>query len=593
MKEVLHIYAEGGKPITEVDLASAGSSLTVVETDAGKLALLDFAAPGARVLAALLRDDDGWILATADESRPVRSGNKSASDARLSAGMPCRVGGFVFQLERDADETGYVLVWRRAGSPASADVIMAGRNVMVAGRHGGEPTVNPPVIENVMFEFFQTEAGLEIAIPGSSAERLEVPPYHLFSVGEIEGMMMSSANAARAIVYANPFAWPSRGIRRQLFAAALALGVLFSVALGFAFDASRYRKLNDLPHGAVELAPAEGRQPEAVNDEVVVYTLSFFRSLPLVLTPTPNKVTEDLVRRGMLLSSHTNIARKVAFLKDVEAIQGAILTGRWDDLRDTLAALDQRTFMECDADKFLADARTISSVVTEKLPQRLAEGAALGHRQEFISCREDSERILARLENNVFMTGPLLRRERDTVAGYFAVLGDYIDVRDRVFEGLNAEDPVLCVGDLRSVCEAYREMSATMPEDDPKFELLIKREKRVLGSIARRGGAYVFARENSDEFGKTVAMLGPLADLGEVDGMDANTLADWRKRAQVASRKMDAHYRKLYAEYRLKSGVDGESAAKMLNELLEIGDATNGYYKWALREKKRLEGKEK
>ena len=593
MKEILHVYAEGGKPITEVDLASAGSALTLVETDAGKLVLADFAAPGDRVFAALLRDDDGWILATADESRPVRFGNKTESDARLSAGMPCRVGGYVFQLERDADETGYVLVWRRAGAPASVDVIMAGRNVMVAGRHGGEPLVNPPVVENVMFEFFQTEAGLEISTPGNSSDRLEVPPYHLFSIGEIEGMMMSSANAAKAIVCTNPFAWPSRGIRRRLLAASLLVGVLFALAVGFALDASRYRRLNDLPHGAVEVPPSADRQPEAVNDEAVVYTLSFVRSLPLVLTPTPNKVTEDLIRRGMLLSNQTNIARKVAFLRDVEAIQGAILAGRWDALRDTLAALDERTFMECDADKFLADARAISSVVTEKLPQRLTEGSALGHRQEFIRCREDSERILARLEGNVFMTGSLLRREKDTVAGYFTVLGDYIAVRDRIFEGLNAKDPVLCASDLRGICEAYREMSETMPEDDPKFELLMKREKRVLGSLARRGSAYVFAREKSDESGTTVVMLGPLADLAAIDGADADTLADWRKRAQTASRKVETHYRKLYAEYRLKSGTDEETASKILGEILKIGDDSNSYYKWALRESERLRGRGK
>lgn len=593
MKEILHIYSEGGKPISEVDLGAAGSSLTVVESDAGKLVLSGSAASDDKVFAALLRDDDGWILATADESRPVRSGNKAANDARLTAGIPCRIGGFVFQLERDADETGYVLLWRRAGSPVSADVIMAGRNVMVRGRHGGDPEVNPPVIENVMFEFFQTEAGLEISMPGNSSDRLEVPPCHLFTVGEIEGMMMSSSSAAKAIVRANPFAWPSRGIRLRLLAATLALGALFAVAAGFALDANRYRRLNELPHGAVETPPANGGRPEAVDDDIVVYTLSFFRSLPLVLTPTPNEVTVDLIDRGRLLASDTNVARKVAFLRDVESIQNAIRTGRWDALRDTLAALDAGTFQECDADKFLSDARTVASVVTEKLPQRLAEGSALGHRQEFARCREDAERILARLTGNVFMTEQMLRREKDTLAGCFSVLGDYIDVRDRVFEGLNATAPALSGGDLRRVCESYREMSVTMPEDDPKFSALMKRERRVLDSLVRRCASFVLSREESDASGTVAAMLGPLADLAEIGGTDAATLADWRKRAKAASRKVEAYHRRLYAEYRLKSGTDREDAEKALAELLKIGDPSNSYYKWALKEKSRLGGKGK
>ena len=590
MQEVLHIYGESGRELVERDLAAAGPSLLVGERAKDDLVLVETAAADTNVIAALVRNEDGWLLATADEGRPVVAGTQKSSDVQLSAGLPCRIGGYVFRIERDTAETGDVLVWRVSGegSAVAVDPILGGRNVVATCRGRSRPEVNPAVVDRLVFEFFPTDDALEVSTSRKSADQLTVPRNHLFSVGNVEAMMMTAPDAGRAVKSGNPFAWPSRGLRLRLGAAAVCVALVALIAFGYHRDAARYRRLGALPHGATEVAaPAEGAHA-AVRDEVVSYDISFYRLMPLVLTARPNPVTADLIQRGRLLTNEVGVVEKVAFLETVTAIQRAVQGARWDDLRKTLAAADGKMFGECDADRFLADARTPSSVVTEDLPRQLADGSAYGNRKAFEQSRRNVGDLMAKLDGNVFLTSKLLAQERNAVFGYFDSLAAYIDARDRVVERLAGNPPALTADDLRRLNDAYADIQNELPLDEPALGEMAKREAVQIRMIAFRCEEFVVAHAKGDEADAVTVLLEPLAALAERSGVEMQVVDDWRVRARASRRKLNAKCRQLLASYRLQLARDRAGAERTLADILRMSEPTSSYHLWAERERRRL-----
>ena len=590
MQEILHIYSDSGRELVERDLAAAGPSLLVGERAKDDLVLVDTAAADTNVLAALVRNEDGWLLATADEERPVVAGSQKSSDAQLSAGLPCRIGGYVFRIERDTAETGDVLVWRVSGegSAVAVDPILGGRNVVATCRGRSRPEVNPAVVDRPIFEFFPTDDALEVSTSRNAADQLTVPRNHLFSVGNVEAMMMTAADAGRAVKSGNPFAWPSRGLRLRLGAAGVCVALVALIAFGYHRDAARYRHLCSLPHGATEVAaPAQGAHA-AVRDEVVSYDISFYRLMPLVLTARPNPVTTDLIQRGRLLTNEVGVVGKVAFLETVTAIQRAVQGARWDDLRTTLAAADGKMFGECDADRFLADARTLSAIVSEDLPRQLADGSVYGQRKAFEQSRLNVGSLMAKLDGNVFMTSKLLLQERNTVLGYFSSLATYIDARDRVIESLAGNPPALTADDLRRLSDAYADVLTELPLDEPAFGRMAKREAVLIRSIAYRGEEFVTVHAKAGEADVVTVLLEPLAALAERSGVEMKVVEGWRVRAKASRRMLNAKCRRLLASYRLQLARDRAGAERTLADILRMSEATSSYRVWAERERRRL-----
>ena len=590
MQEILHIYSDSGRELVERDLAAAGPSLLVGERAKDDLVLVDTAAADTNVLAALVRNEDGWLLATADEERPVVAGSQKSSDAQLSAGLPCRIGGYVFRIERDTAETGDVLVWRVSGegSAVAVDPILGGRNVVATCRGRSRPEVNPAVVDRPIFEFFPTDDALEVSTSRNAADQLTVPRNHLFSVGNVEAMMMTAADAGRAVKSGNPFAWPSRGLRLRLGAAALCVALVALIAFGYHRDAARYRHLCSLPHGATEVAAPAAGAHSPVRDEVVSYDISFYRQMPLVLTARPNPVTADLIQRGRQLTNEVGVAEKVAFLETVTAIQRAVQGARWDDLRTALSSADEKMFGECDADRFLADARTFSAIVTEDLPRQLADGSVYGKRKSFEQSRRNVGSLLAKLDGNVFLTTKLLAQQRNAVLGYFSSLAAYIDARDRVVESLAGNPPTLTADDLRRLSDAYADILNELPLDEPTLGGMAKREAVLIRSIAYRGEEFVAAHAKTDEADAVTVLLEPLANLAERSGVETKVAESWRTRAKASRRRLNARCRQLLTSYRLQLTRDRAEAERALADILRMSEPASSYHRWAERERQRL-----
>ena len=149
MQGKLEVFSPEGELLLERDLAEVPSPLMILAGDSPQL--VEAVPQGAEVLGALVRDEDGWTLASAKEDTPVLSGPKSGADFHLTAGVACSLGPWLFRIEREGLATGTVLLWRVGSSDIAADPLAQGRNV-VAGEKDGSSAVNPAIAANVLCE---------------------------------------------------------------------------------------------------------------------------------------------------------------------------------------------------------------------------------------------------------------------------------------------------------------------------------------------------------------------------------------------------------------------------------------------------------
>ena len=142
MQEKLKIFSADGETLLERDLADVAKPLMLLAGDTPRL--VDAVPQGADVLGALVRDEDGWTLASAKDDVPVSSGPKTGTDFHLTAGVACSLGPWVFRIEREGANTGTVLLWRVGSSAIAADPLVQGRN-NIASSKDGTYAVNPAV----------------------------------------------------------------------------------------------------------------------------------------------------------------------------------------------------------------------------------------------------------------------------------------------------------------------------------------------------------------------------------------------------------------------------------------------------------------
>ena len=590
MQEILHIYDSRGEVLLERDLESEKGPLLVTAAD-GVLALASTSSAESEILVALVRDEDGWSLAATDAEHPILSGAKEVQELHLTPGLPCRVGRHVYRLERAMGESGAALIWRYAGSPVAVDYVIGGRNVVSFNRETNTPDINAAGGEE-LFGFYPTAEGYEIEAGANSTDRLSVEDRLLFSVGEFEGMFLPAAEASKAIATKDPFAWPARKIRRALNLASFALLGLFAFALVCQYEVKQLKAVNAGYRGAVE-TPLMTTPADVVDrDDYVVYNITFYRNMPLVLTAKPNGVTLDLIQRGSVLAPHDrSIAAKIAFLKDVRTIQESILTGRWDMLRDVLAAADQKMFVECDADHFLADAKEVADGFIERLPKIITESSEVGKSAEFDEACARYREIYEGLSDNIFLQGDVLRREREVWQARFDTVAKYLVSRDKFLGKLAEGEDAYVSENLSMLYDTYSDLMSLIAVDTPGFEIFYARERTLLSEKVSVAAEKIVAEAKEDLSGRRTVLLYPLANIGEAVQLDGKKLEGWRSVAKIAAKKVDARCRSLYSSYRLRTLEDDAGAQEILDELIAVGDNSNRFHAWAVKEKERIAAK--
>ena len=581
MQERLKIFSAAGDMLLERDLSEVAKPLMLLAGETPQL--VEVVPQGADVLGALVRDEDGWTLASAREDMPVSSGPKTGTDFHLTAGVACALGPWVFRIERDGSDTGTVLLWRVGSSAIAADPLIQGRN-QVAAASGHAYAVNPAVAGAELCSIFPTADGVDVTASGGDAHHLSVPFATLFAVGPFQAMALPAADAAAAVKSGNPFGWPARHTRAGLMAMMVVVGLVGLAALALVKEKKAVDAAIAAKHGPeqVEREPA-GKVSVTTDEDALVYENSFFRSLPLILGAERSPITRDLLQRGRQIAGHVGGVGKeeneqliqdiLRFLKSVDDIQGAVRKGDWRALKETLAAADKSMFTRCDADNFLANAQELVDFVTVALPKfftAASEAGAAG----FADAEKRIREYFRSLKGNVFMSGEIVRRERDNAEMRWQALTSYVPARERFLAS-----PKESGADLR---DAWADLVDAFDPDDVAFAPMLKREReRLVRAILQRADS-----ANSAE-------LIRLSSLGEAVGVEDGQLAKWRTRAAAARRELSRRYREKYSDYRMRAAVapDAPETLAVLDEMIAFGLEDNSYHQWALREKMRVQGK--
>ena len=578
MQEKLKIFSMDGDLLLERDLSEESRPLVVLGGETPQI--VDVVPQGADVLGALVRDEDGWVLASAKGDLPVTAGPKAGADFHLTAGIACSLGPWVFRIEREGTLTGTVLLWRVASSAIVADPLSEGKNVVAATKDGAY-AVNPAVPGEELCTVFPTADGVEVVMVAEGAQRLVVPFATLFAVGSFQAMALPATEAAAAVKSGSPFGWPARRTRAGLLAMMLLVGLVCLGALALVKEKGGVDAALAAKHGAVEVVRHRIGTGDALSDEdVLVYRVSFFRSLPLVLTAKRSPITRDLILRGEQLigkiggasaqKDEKDIESIIRFLKRVDAIQDAVTKGDWATLKSTLAAANRTMFTSCDADKFYEDAKEIDDFVTVVLPKFLSAISEIGAK-DIADADRRLRAFFEGMKDNLFMSGDIISRERNNAQERWRILSVYIPAREQFLSGADAGGVALQ--------DAWADLTDVFDPDDPAFAPMVKRERKLLmDAILKRA-------ETAD----SVALI-RLCALGETLGVADDKLAEWRARAAKARQELAKRYRDMYSDYRMRAAVapDAAETLAVLDDMVALGLEDNPYHQWALREKERV-----
>jgi hypothetical protein len=354
-------------------------------------------------------------------------------------------------------------------------------------------------------------------------------------------------------------------------------------ALSFTKKKASVDELIGAKRGPEQVARKLAADENNTDEDALVYQSSFFRSLPFILQAARSPITRDLIKRGQQISGHvggTNakeyereIQDIMKFLKAVDDIQDAAQKGNWASLKKTLAAADRKMFTRCDADKFYSDAQELADFITVELPKFFVSASAIG-----ASGSADAEkRIRARfraLLDNLFMSGKIAHRERDSAEQRWQAISAYVQARARFLASSGDFGT-----DLR---DAWADLVDVFDSGDDMFAPMIKRERQLLkDEIMKRAAA------------ATSVSLIRLCALGEAVGVDNARLAQWQARATAARKELARQYREKYSDYRMRAAVApaAPETLAVLDEMITLGLEDNSFHQWALREKDRVMGK--
>ena len=585
--ELLHIYGPDGAELPTEDLSSRTKSILVCR-DAGRVVLSETAPTGVEVVAALVRNEDGWALASARPDVMVTSGPKSAPDMQLLPGLICGIAGYSFRLERDKSTSGCMLLWRYDRSKIVADGVIAGRNVVAENAVDGKPCVNPALAGDTLFEFFPAADGIDVVTGmGEKRTRQSIPSRTLFAVGGFEAMYLSSEDAAEAMKSSSPFSWPSRKARRWLLLGLLVLlGLLALVGMTYMQHQALLRKLA-VPRRAQQVAPMFGHVSYAdASDRETIFEVHFYRSLPAVLGADPSPITDDLIRAGQLpmFTNNVSAARRVRFLQDVKKIQLLVRSGRWNELKTVLDGVDREVFTLSDAQDFYHDAVELLNLINVVQPARVRQ--LLEGKVSVEETDRSGKAMFADLQtNNLFMTGITLKRERARSAERRRVILAFLEKRRR----LETQGEKSTSAEIAEFTDAFCALRDQL--SDEAFAGALASTVKELKDFVRKDVDARMKLKSDPENDLRVVKLVTLADFASQLGFSEDEIARWRARARDASGRLALRYQKSYQLYRLKIGSDRALALKTLDEMIAIGFTESSYYRWALREKERISKK--
>lgn len=575
--EILKIMQTDGRTVLERDLSEVKPPVMIVRKD-GTLAFSE--SSGNEVVAALFRDEDGWVLASPDPSTPVRNGTKCDGSLPLLPGSSCSVDKYIFLLDSDASASGDVLLWRIDRSPIAAEAVMAGRNlVAVDTLRDGVMTVNPAVPGEELFSFYPTIDGVDVVMP--SGGRMSVARNLCFSVGGFEGVVMPSSEATAALKTQRPFAYPSRKIRRRLLLALFGSVAIFVGAAAVSRSAASVERLADEPHGVVRIQGKDVGRISVYDGDEYIFLMTLFRDMPTILGARPAAASQDLINRSSSLTDTQTVVRVTGFLRSVLAIQKSILEEQWSDLSNHLARVDRKDFTIANGLQFLADAQEVSDFVNVIVPrsgQRIRNATAA----ERLEIESGITNAVSGLSDNRFIASRSLSAYCNRLSRQYEVLNDYFAVNDRIL----SHPDRLVPSEVEKLGACYLEVLRCGDRDIPGLLDDIQSDLRKFSE--RWLLEFLDEFERKPDFRPELSAVGPLYELAVNSNTDEKLLKAWKARLKNIRRSGENVARGAYEKYRLLRYGKSDEGLALLEKIIGIGLNAGRFYDWALSEKNRL-----
>ncbi len=220
-------------------------------------------------LAALIREDDQWFVAAAEQNYPILLEDEILFHTPLKPGLRYRIGDWTFSLNNGekAEQTNFSVLCRNRDKTVSCYNLKAGTTSVVQTADGkfrvntqGQVLFEIHTDGQKIFHLVSTELSVDNE---KKIRSLTVQPGEQFSYGVFTGLILSSEEAKKAMKGKDPMAYPTLEIRHKLrlyFVMAL-LCLIFALLLQIIAD-RKEKFLQKKYNVCRELAVAEIRIPD-------------------------------------------------------------------------------------------------------------------------------------------------------------------------------------------------------------------------------------------------------------------------------------------------------------------------------------------
>ncbi len=601
--ETLCLHRITGESLLTLDLTDKKQTLILGTAPTADISLAEYLrpedAPVASIAAALVRDEDGWLLAAADPEQPLLLGTGKVLEARLSPGVACRIGDLLFHLEGEAlSRSAVTLLWKSKGIKETHCAPLLDGSNTVATLPGSEVLeLNPPVVGKMFCRIVLEGETVTVLMPESdtgTAEWLRVGLGDGFCVGGFTGVALPTVEAEKALKTRTPLAWPGRKIRTRLnlyligglLLATLMMMVMHKIHETEALIADRNSVSRERPAMQASFLADVTTLP----DDVRVYELDFHRSLTSILTAQRQPNADFLLDRGAVLLARAeaeknaslieSIGRKVTLLRDVRTIKEAILNAQWTVLRDAVANADQEVFHYYDGELFLSDAQELNTFLSETLPA-LFNAAANISTEEFAKADQALTAGLEGLRDNRFATTEIATLLQTTAHNRWAALRAYVDARATFLA--NPLDPTASAHAL----ETFSDLEDLFADASEGMVRLAENERIRLNDIACSALRAQLENPTQIRLSDEKALRELARFLRAIDG-DRAIEQETLHVVETMSREATRQWRALHTQYRLQTISNDPKASETLNAMLALGPSDNPFYQWALREQARV-----
>ncbi len=222
MVKLIELYAQDESVLASWNLDDFGSENSI-SIGTGKNVRISFDPEAPEIfLAALIREDDQWSVASAEEKYPILMENESIFHAPLKPGLRYRIGDWTFALNsgEKTEESNFSLLCRNQDKTANCYNLKAGTTSVIQTADGkfrvntqGRTLFEVHTDGQKTFHLVSTELD---ANSEKKIRTLSVQPGEQFSYGSFTGLILSSEDTKKAMRGKDPMAYPTQEIRHKL-----------------------------------------------------------------------------------------------------------------------------------------------------------------------------------------------------------------------------------------------------------------------------------------------------------------------------------------------------------------------------------------